>query len=120
MTSKIPAIRNTPLKKTQRGYVRQLGRTSTNTQTKVKFYLGHDMATAAQRRQWVEAIFVENARLTGGGDVWSELFLDLAKQIAKVGTAGYHVGEPFYFDGKTQDYSFVDRIRQAGVPQQRL
>ena len=58
----LPTIRKTPLKRTKRGYVRQLGKRGSGSAVK-KFYLGHDMAIAAQRRQWIEAIYVENCRL---------------------------------------------------------
>ena len=51
-----PEIKNTPLRLTARGYVRQLGTTGHIE----KFYLGKDLAQAAQRRQWIEHLYIAN------------------------------------------------------------
>ena len=80
---RIPQLRRTPLTLTRRGYVRQLGSLA-NGGSVQKFYLGLDPAIAAQRKQWIEAVYVENCRVSNSL-LWTDTFLNLAKQL---GTSG--------------------------------
>lgn len=113
----VPTIRNTPLKLTKKGYVRQLG-TMVQGGSKLKFYLGRDMAVAAQRRQWIEAIYVENCRLFGHS-CWCEPYLGFARQIERLGSALYTIdaspSELSHVVGES-DFSFIQRLRDVGVP----
>jgi len=82
---RLPQLRRTPLRPTRRGYVRQLGRLAGGGPVQ-KIYLGFDQAIAAQRRQWVEAVYSENCRVCNSL-LWTETFLNLAKQLARLGSA---------------------------------
>lgn len=48
-------VRQTSLKRTKRGYVRNLGRLASGSQP--KFYLGHDRAIANQRLQQITILW---------------------------------------------------------------
>lgn len=109
----VPTIRKTPLRLTRRGYVRQIGKATRNGSVQ-KFYLGHDMAIAAQRRQWIEAIYVENCRMFQH-NFWTDTYLNIARQIERLGSAVYQV-EPVPGMPDTRDYSFIQRLRDVGVP----
>jgi len=61
-----------------------------------KFYLGFDPAIAAQRRQWIEAVYVENCRVSNSL-LWTDAFLNLAKQLARLGSAVI-VNEPLPYE----------------------
>jgi hypothetical protein len=113
---RLPQLRRTPLKLTRRGYVRQLG-SLVNGGSVQKFYLGFDPAIAAQRRQWIEAVYVENCRVSNSL-LWTDTFLNLAKQLARLGSAVI-VNEPLPYEISSfgpPDYSFVQRLRDVGVP----
>ena len=86
----LPSIRKTPLKLTKRGYVRQIGKLTKG--GSAKFYLGQDAAIAAQRRQWIEGIYVENCRMYQHA-FWSETYLNFARQIERCGSAAYTVAQ---------------------------
>ncbi len=72
------------------------------------------MAIAAQRRQWIEAIYVENCRMFQH-NFWNSTYLDIARQIERLGSAVLHV-EPVPGIPDNRDYSFVQRLRDVGVP----
>lgn len=113
---RIPQLRRTPLTLTRRGYVRQLGSLAHGGSVQ-KFYLGLDPAIAAQRKQWIEAVYVENCRVANSL-LWTDTFLNLAKQLARLGSAVI-VNEPRTFEIShfgPPDYSFVQRLRDVGVP----
>ena len=85
-----------------------------------KFVLGFDAAVAAQRRIWIEAIYIENCRMAGHL-LWREMFLDIAKQISKTGSALVDVTpNPEFADVPFMvpipDLSWVIRLRDVGVP----
>ena len=113
----VPSIRKTPLKLTKRGYVRQIGKRSEGGSSQ-KFYLGNDAAIAAQRRQWIEGIYIENCRMYQHA-FWSEAYLNFARQIERCGSAVYTV-EQFPPElahlAFANDYSFIQRLRDIGVP----
>lgn len=88
---RIPQLRRTPLKLTRRGYVRQLA-SLTDGGSVQKPYLGLDPAIAAQRRQWIEAVYVENCRVFNSL-LWTDTFLNLAKQLARLGSVNVWFGE---------------------------
>ena len=52
----LPRLRNTPLKITKRGYLRQLGCTSALNKSTAKFALGYDAGIAGKKRKDVERI----------------------------------------------------------------
>lgn len=113
---RLPQLRRTPLKLKRRGYVRQLGSLVEGGSVQ-KFYLGFDPAIAAQRRQWIEAVYVENCRVSNSF-LWTDTFLDLAKQLARLGSAVV-VNEPLPYEIShlgSPDYSFVQRLRDISVP----
>ncbi|MFO0942064.1 MAG: hypothetical protein U0930_15100 [Pirellulales bacterium] len=83
----LPRIRNTPLKITKRGYLRQLGCTSATSKSTAKFALGYDSAVAAKRRKDIEAIYYENSRYLHGAPYWNPFFLGLARQIEQTSFA---------------------------------
>jgi hypothetical protein len=79
-------VRDTDLKKTIRGYVRNLGRMAQGGQP--KFYLGNDRAIATRRLQKIIELWqiVEELHATGtrpGVAVWDKGNLEVAKALAK-------------------------------------
>lgn len=113
----VPSLRRTPLKLTKRGYLRQIGKAEIGGSVQ-KFYLGFDAAIAAQRRQWIEGIYVENCRMYQH-PFWSPTYLNFARQIERLGSAVYTVEQlppelaHFAF---ANDFSFIQRLRDIGVP----
>jgi hypothetical protein len=82
--------------------------------------LGFHAAVAAQRRIWIEAVYIENCRMAGHL-LWREMFLNVPKQIAKTGSALVDVTpNPEFadvpFSAPTPDLSWVIRLRDVGVP----
>lgn len=115
---RLPVIRNTPLKLTKRGYSRQLG-AKRKDGPQQKFLLGFDAPVAAQRRKWIEEIYLENCRMASHF-IWTELFLSLARQIEKTGLAVLDLTpNPEFADTSftmpTPDVSWVNRLREVGV-----
>jgi len=92
---RLPQLRRTSLRLTRSGYVRQLG-SRVDGESVQKFYLGFDPAIAAQRRQWIEAVYVENCRVSNSL-LWTDAFLNLAKQLARLGSAVI-VNEPLPYE----------------------
>lgn len=79
-------MRQTSLKRTKRGYVRNLGRTTGNVQP--KFYLGHDRDEAIRRLNLITAMWAkieEERTFAPGGYIayWSEEELEAARAIAR-------------------------------------
>jgi integrase len=79
-------VRDTGLKRTIRGYVRNLGRMAQGGQP--KFYLGHDREVAARRLDKIVELWqiVEELHATGrrpGVAVWDQGNLEVAKALAK-------------------------------------
>lgn len=107
----LPKFRNTPLKPDSRGnYFRNL--------EQQKFTLGKDLVEAAKRRLWIEEIYLQNC-MTTRGNCWCDSYLNIAKQIAGHGRAVVETFEqpdsiPASFG--PPDFSFVNRLREAGVP----
>jgi len=89
------AMRNTPLKRTKKGYTRSIGRRADGSVP--KFLLGHDKAAAEARRDAIIALWVEiekrtgptrryssgNIETTAGGPFWSPEEEAKAKAIAR-------------------------------------
>lgn len=110
-------MRQTNLKRTKRGYVRNLGRLASGSQP--KFYLGHDKSIAIQRLEQIAVLWrqVED-RQSGkpGIAIWDEDSLKAAKAVEK--------GEPATLapyklsTGNEQSENYFARInalRLAGV-----
>ena len=77
-------MRRTNLKRTVRGYVRNLGREANGKQP--KFYLGHDKAEAERRLNAILVLWQQvEDRAVNGSPVWDADRLDAAKaSIAKI------------------------------------
>ena len=91
-------MRKTTLKRTRRGYPRNLGKLPNGSQP--KFYLGHDKDAAVARNEAIETLWAEFTRKTGR-DVWDQWHLDAAKAVAR--------GEPLVvrrFDHEPEDNLF--------------
>jgi hypothetical protein len=78
-------MRSTSLKRTNRGYVRNLGRLPQGGQP--KFYLGHDRELAARRLKQIAALWqvVEDlhaSRRRPGPPVWDANYLGMARDLA--------------------------------------
>lgn len=115
---RLPVIRNTPLKCTKRGYSRQLG-AKRKGGPQQKFLLGYDASIAAQRRKWIEELYLENCRMASHF-FWTETFLSLARQIEKTGLAVVDLTpNPEFadapFTSPPPDVSWVIRLREVGV-----
>lgn len=115
---RLPVIRNTPLKLTKRGYSRQLA-AKRKGGPQQKFLLGFDAPIAAQKRKWIEEIYLENCRMVSHF-FWTETFLGLARQIEKTGLAVVDfTPNPEFADAPftlpTPDVSWVCRLREVGV-----
>jgi len=82
-------MRQTSLKRTKKGYVRNLGRAEFGAQP--KFYLGHDRDEAIRRLGLITALWaqVEERTFRPGGSLptWTPEELEAAKAIAKRGAA---------------------------------
>ena len=66
-------MRNTSLKRTRRGYIRNLGRLPDGSQP--KFYLGHDRDVAVRRLEAIKSLWEEielHARQMGCPPRWDE------------------------------------------------
>jgi hypothetical protein len=79
-------VRDTGLKRTIRGYVRNLGKMAQGGQP--KFYLGHDREVAARRLEKIVELWqiVEELHATGqrpGPAVWDKANLEVAKPLAR-------------------------------------
>ncbi|QDV36368.1 hypothetical protein [Tautonia plasticadhaerens] len=79
-------MRSTNLKRTKRGYVRNLGRLPQGGQP--KFYLGHDRVEAARRLELLVALWqvVEDLHASGrrpGPPAWDPSHLEVAKAVAR-------------------------------------
>jgi hypothetical protein len=79
-------MRSTSLKRTKRGYVRNLGRLPHGGQP--KFYLGHDRDMATRRLDQIAALWVvvEELHASGrrpGTPVWDPNHLEMAKALAR-------------------------------------
>lgn len=110
-------MRQTNLKRTKRGYVRNLGRLPSGSQP--KFYLGHDRSIAIQRLDRITTLWQHVEEWHGskhGKATWSDDTLQSAKAIGK--------GEPAFmspFDlsiGNEQAEKYFARIsvlREAGL-----
>jgi hypothetical protein len=111
---KLPVLRKTQLKRTARGnFVRNIGGK--------KLCLGTDEVQAYQRREWIDNIYTQNAIMRGGGAAppWLDEQLEIAVQIGKLGAAVVvaHQNPPnFPSSFGLPDYSYVDRLRQLGIP----
>lgn len=84
------------MKRTRRGYVRNLGRLAQGGQP--KFYLGHDRDLAARRLEKVAELWriVEDVHDSGrrpGPAVWDTGNLEVAKALAKGETAAVRKGD---------------------------
>lgn len=76
-------MRHTSLKRTKRGYVRNLGRTPEGSQP--KFYLGHDREEAIRRLNLILVLWSRVEERTVGGCLpsWTPEEIESAKEIAK-------------------------------------
>lgn len=77
-------MRHTNLKRTKRGYVRNLGRLSSGSQP--KFYLGHDRAIAVQRLEQIAVLWRQVEDWHSGKPgiaIWDDDTLKAAKAIEK-------------------------------------
>jgi len=91
-------MRKTTLKRTRRGFPRNLGKLPNGSQP--KFYLGHDKDAAVARNEAIETLWAEFTRKTGR-DVWDQWHLDAARAVAR--------GEPLVvrrFDHEPEDNLF--------------
>lgn len=114
-------MRQTTLKRTKRGYVRNLGKLPGQTPessgekkaTQQKFYLGHDKEAAQNRLEAIITLWTEFTRKTGR-DSWDHWHLEAAKAVAR--------GEPLLvrrFDHEPEDNlfrRFNEWSRQLKVP----
>lgn len=111
-------MRETSLKRTRRGYVRNLGRLSSGSQP--KFYLGHDREIAIERLERITTLWrhIESWHFSRPGKpTWDDDTLQAAKALGR--------GEPAALDrrnfseGLEQPEAYFARInalRLAGVP----
>jgi len=104
-------MRETNLKRTKRGYVRNLGKLPNGSQP--KFYLGHDKEAAVARLEAITTLWKEFVRWLRR-DTWDEWHLNAAKAVAQ--------GEPLVvlkYSWEPEDklfQRFNDWSRQLKVP----
>ena len=98
----------------------------------MKIDLGTDELQANIRRDYVNKIYIENVRMAGGlssngsgsGFPWSDGYLEIARQIGRLGTAVVETVSPEEWSAMDSplsifsppDYSYIDRLRSHGVP----
>lgn len=102
-------MRDTNLKRTTRGYVRNLGRVADGSQP--KFYLGHDRNLALKRLEQITALWLQLEAAHGsrpGKPVWNFDYLEAAKAIAK-GEAATLAPKNFQ-TGNEQPSKYFERI----------
>ncbi len=109
-------MRNTTLKRTKRGYVRNLGRTAED-RPQEKFYLGHDKDEALARLKGIIALWKQIEARNGSRPtppLWDADTLRAAKALASGETPTLKKGD---YEPPEKYFSRVNEAsREAGVP----
>jgi len=101
-------MRRTSLKRTKRGYVRNLGRMQDGSQP--KFYLGHDREQALRRLDMIVALWQqieEKHRHRPDPPVWDSDRFEAAKAVAKGEIPALHRGD------KEQPEKYFERVNET-------